>query len=201
MQKNVKMLFKLAIACSLAFGLANADTKYATSVKKLYANASDTKEDGKLLPTAKIEVLGTEGNKIKIKMQGYAKDGVDNALYFLPGKRILNAAFAKDAKIKDKKILKSQNVGADKYNLMEVVVYTDSNDLSEDLKSLYDKASQLYTNSCGMCHKLHDKKEFKANQWPSVVKAMSSRSGLSKNDEYFLTQYLQKNAGDVEVQK
>lgn len=181
---------------SISFILSANEIVYSTTVKNLYLDASGTKEYGKLLPTTKVEILSKEGNRVKIKVQGFAKEGVNNALYFSAGKRILNAAFIKGANF-DLKVLKSEKVGNETYNLVEATVFTDSSDFTQDLKGLYAKADEMYSQTCSMCHGLHDKKEFKSNQWPGVINAMSSRAGLSADDKHFITQYMQKHASDM----
>lgn len=176
--------------------LSASGIMYATTVKNLYLDPNGTKEQGKLLPTTKVEVLSKEGGKVKIKIQGYVKEGINNALYFSAGKRILNAAFVKGVNL-DLKVLKSEKIGGNTYNLVETTVFTSSDDFTQDLSGLYAKADEIYSQSCNMCHGLHDKKEFKSDQWPGVINAMSSRAGLSASDKHLLTQYMQKHAGDM----
>ena len=43
-----------------------------------------------------------------------------------------------------------------------------------------------------MCHALHNINEYNANQWPSILKSMLSRTVMDKKDRFLVSQYLQK---------
>ena len=48
-----------------------------------------------------------------------------------------------------------------------------------------------------LCHPGHPSTEFTANQWPSIVKSMVTRTAMTKEENYLVTQYLQKHAKDM----
>lgn len=194
MKRTVK--FMLILSFIFTSYLNTSEIMYSESVKNLYLNLDDSKSSGRLLPMTKVEVLETSGDKIKIKIAGFSKEGLNNALYFEAGKRILNAAFDKKAKI-NFKIIESKKVENDTYNLIEVIAWTDVGNFNKELNEVYASAKEMYNLNCSTCHKLHDTDEFNSNQWPSIVKAMGMRAGLSNEERYFITQYIQRHARDM----
>jgi len=187
-----KFIFGFLFLCVSLY--AN-DVVYASSVKDLYETSNSSSSKGRVLPTSKLEILGEVGNKYKVKISGYAKEGVETALYFTYKNRILVAGLAKDSKFE---VITSKKVNSSDFKELEIVAFVDKDNLSKDLNSLYTKASELYSANCGICHGAHDKKEFTANAWPSVLKSMLSRTAISKEESYLVTQYLQKHSKDME---
>jgi len=182
----------------LCVSLYANDIFYASSVKDLYESQTSSSPKGRVLPTSKVEVLGEVGNKYKVKISGYAKEGVENALYFTYKNRILVAGLAKDSKFEVISSKKVNDSNFSDFKELEIVAFVTKDDLSKDLNSLYAKAQELYSANCGICHGAHDKKEFTANAWPSVLKSMLSRTAISKEESYLVTQYLQKHSKDME---
>lgn len=180
-----------ALLCASAFA-----AQYATTVKPLYADATSKKVIGKLLPTAEVEVLKEEGNRVLVSISGY-QDAGKPAIYFVAGKRILNAGFDGKAGIEFKKS-GSEVVDGKTYEKVTATVWTDKSDLTSDVAPLYAKAKDLFSQNCSMCHGLHPEKEFSANQWPSMFKSMAGRTGIDKNDYQLVIEYLQKNAKDMQ---
>lgn len=180
------------IFCSVCF----AQAQYATTVKTLYADANSKKVIGKLLPTAEVEVLKKEGGRVLLSIEGYINGDSLLGVYFVPGKRILNAGFVKDAGVKFEKI-SSQNEDGKTYNKVKIQAWSEEGDLSNDLNALLAQGKDMYEQNCSMCHGLHPVKEFTANQWPSMFKAMAGRTGIDKKDYHLVIEYLQKNAKDM----
>lgn len=179
----------------LTYSLSANEIFYTGSVKNLYESSKNNVAKGRLLPTSKIEVLGEENGKYKIKISGFVKEGVEHALYFTQKNRILVAGLSKDNSFE---VISSKKTGNEDYSQVELVAFIDKDNLTKDLDSLYVKAAELYGNNCGICHSAHDKKEFVANLWPSIMKSMLSRTALSKEDNYLVVQYLQKHSKDME---
>ena len=161
--------------------------QYATTVKPLYADATSKKVIGKLLPTAEVEILKEEGNRVLVSISGY----------YVAGKRILNAGFDGKSGVEFKKN-GSEAVDGKTYEKVSVTAWTDKSDLTSDVAPLYAKAKDLFSQNCSMCHGLHPEKEFSANQWPSMFKSMAGRTGIDKKDYQLVIEYLQKNAKDMQ---
>lgn len=172
---------------------------YSTKVKQLYL-PEQTKAVGRLLPTAEVKTLGEIDGKIEVEISGWIEDGVPSAVYFVPNRRILVAGINKSTKF-DFTVLDSIQDGGKKWLQIKAKFLSEKDGFSEDLEAMYKNAEEMYQTNCAICHKLHEKTEFSANQWPSMINSMLSRTAISKEESYLLIQYLQKNAKDMPYKK
>ncbi|RAX51727.1 hypothetical protein CCY99_08630 [Helicobacter sp. 16-1353] len=178
---------------SLAVFIFGAE--YTTSVSSLYQEG-DSKVIGRLLPTVEVKVLGKVQDKTKVEFEGYIQEGSPNAIYFAPNRRILVAGMVKTTKF-DYKVLETLKDDGKTWNKISVSLLSDETEFTNDINGLYQKAQKMYSDNCSICHVLHNTKEFNANQWPSMVNSMLSRTAISKDESYLLIQYLQKNASNM----
>jgi trimethylamine-N-oxide reductase cytochrome c-type subunit TorC len=192
----MKKSLLLTLAFSSAF-LYASETMYTSSVKNLFESSDSTSSKGRLLPTSKVKILETKGDNIKIELEGFMKDGVDSAVYFSEGKRILIAGLSKSSNFDFKTISTSKDEEGVEWKKVTFTAFTKNNNLTEDLDALYAQAQTVFANNCAMCHPAHPASEFTANQWPSIVKSMINRTAMTKDENYLVTQYLQKHAKDM----
>ncbi len=181
----------------LSVSLYANETMYSNSVKNLYEAADSSTVKGRLLPTSKVTIVEKNSDKSKIEIEGFMKAGVSNAIYFVKGKRILVAGLSKSGNFDVKKLSSSKDEDGVEWEKVVLTAYTNNENLSKDLKPLYDKAEDLYKNNCAICHPAHPVGEFTANQWPSMFKAMVNRTAIPKQERYLVTQFLQKHAKDM----
>lgn len=192
MKKGLLVFLGLFGACLYA-----NETMYTSSVKNLFEDSNTTSVKGRLLPTSKVKILEKQGNKVKIEIEGYIKDNISYAIYFSKGKRILVTGLSKNTKFDFKTISTSKDENEVEWKKVSFTAYTKNENFTKDLDSLYKKAYGIYTENCAMCHLAHPTSEFTANQWPSIVKSMISRTAMTKEQNYLVTQYLQKHAKDM----
>ncbi|WP_334085276.1 heme-binding protein [Helicobacter typhlonius] len=197
----MKLCAKAVLLMSLTFVCTQAgEILYASKVKSLYKEG-DNKVVGRLLPTAKVDVLEHKGNKVLLRIQGYKQVGSQAALYFAPNRRILNVGFSKNVDVAFKSIETfKESESKQEWELASVDLWSDDAHLVESVEQLYNEAKDLFAN-CSICHALHPPKEFNANAWPSVIKSMKTRVGFDNDQEYLVSQYLQKNAKDMPKEK
>ena len=186
-----KTIIFLIICLSTTFAYANM--KYAENTLKTYSSAGDAKASGKILPTTGVEILQIKGDKAQVKINGWNKGKMERVVYYSKGERIISAALSKKAKY-DLKVLKSEQIGKDKWTKVILTTWIENKNLTDDIDALYSRASDLLQTNCGLCHAYHPTTEFSANQWPSVIKAMRPRSPLTKEEGWLITQYTQKHA-------
>lgn len=190
------------VLVALVFGanpLLAQNPTYSTKVKSLYL-PSQEKAIGRLLPTAEVKIIAEQGDKVEIEISGWIEDGVPSAVYFVPNRRILVAGINKSTKF-DFTTLDSIQDGGKKWLQIKAKFLSDKDGFSEDLEAMWKSAEEMYLANCAICHKLHEKTEFNANQWPSMINSMLSRTAISKEESYLLIQYLQKNAKDMPYKK
>lgn len=171
---------------------------YTSSVKNLYENIDNNTAKGRLLPTSEITVLEKKDGKIKIQVQGYMKEDVSNAIYFNQKNRILIAGLTKENNFEIKTISTNKDEEGNVWKKVELTAFTNDDNLTKDINSLYTEAEKIYKDSCSMCHQAHPIDEYTANQWPSIIKSMLSRTAMTKEQNYLVVQYLQKHAKDIQ---
>ncbi len=188
-------VFKVLFATAFILTGTLWGESYASKVKSLYLS-DNPKAVGRLLPTAEVKMLGEVDGKAQIEIIGWIEDGVPSAIYFVPNRRILVAGIDKKTTYEFETIRTIED-GGKKWLNVKARFLTDKNDFVADVESLYKSAESAFASSCAICHKLHQAKEFNANQWPSIINSMLSRTAISKDESYLLIQYLQKNAKDM----
>lgn len=194
MKKNLFLILAFSFACLYA-----NEITYTSTVKNLFETSDGSSSKGRLLPTSKIKVLEKEGNKLKIEIEGYMKDGVNSAVYYSQGNRILVAGLSKSSNFEFKTISTAKDEEGVEWQKVSFVAFTDTENLTDDLDGLYKNAQAIFDTNCALCHPGHPSSEFTANQWPSVVKSMIARTAMTKDENYLVTQYLQKHAKDMKV--
>lgn len=186
-----KYLLVCVLHCSFAFG---GDIMYGTDVKPVSLSADLKNVVGKLLPTNEIEVLENKSGVVKFAIKGYVLKTSPNIIYFTPKARILALSFAK-GKTPKYEIIKS----SDTYDEVKLIAYTDDKNLTKDIKALFTKSEQIYTENCGICHSLHKPSEYEANRLPALFDSMVSRTGIEKADRWAIKEWLQKHSKDVNI--
>lgn len=196
--RSSNVLKPLFVCLTLSANVLFAQS-YITKVQSLYL-ATQNKPIGRILPSVEVKTLGEVDGKVEIEVSGWIEDGVPSAIYFAPNRRILVAGINKTTQY-DFKSLDSTEDGGKKWLLIKAKFLTEKTEFSNDVNAMYKGAEEMYSMNCSICHKLHDKKEFSANQWPSIINSMLSRTAISKDESYLLIQYLQKNAKDMPYKK
>ncbi len=158
----------------------------------------DGKPTGRLLPTNEFKVLKTDGDKVLLSVSGYLNPAAPNVLYASDGQRVIAAAFGKSVTLELKEAKKGANGGWDRGS---IEVWASKGEFAADSKEMLAKAAQIYGESCGVCHALHDIKHFTANQWPATFNSMVDRTAIDKEDRWLVIQYLQKNSKDYKETK
>jgi trimethylamine-N-oxide reductase cytochrome c-type subunit TorC len=181
----------------LSMSLYAGEIMYTSVVKNLFESSDSTATKGRLLPTSKITILEKNGDKVKVEIEGFMKEGVSRALYFVKGKRILVAGLSKSATFDIETLSKSKDKNGVEWKKVILTAYTKDENFTKDLDSLYLNAKALFKNNCSICHAAHPVDEFTANQWPSMFKSMVRRTAVTKEQRYLVTQYLQKHAKDM----
>ena len=186
----------LTLAKAEVSGKAQSGAKatfYSDKVVSLYFDKGDTKQVGRLLPTNAFEVLKTEGDKMLLRISGYVNPQAPSVLYFNDSQRIMVAAFGKNNPPKLLNVIKGEN---GKWDKASIEVWADKTDFATDDKEMLARAKATYMENCGICHTAHKESEFTANQWPATFKGMVIRTGIDKEMQWLIIEYLQKNSKD-----
>ncbi|MBP3224754.1 MAG: cytochrome C [Campylobacter sp.] len=191
-------ILNLALCLGLLTCAANAlsvgDSAYSVAVKNISLSADLSDSVGRLMPTNEIKIIEADDKKVKFSLEGYQSAKAQNIIYFTDKARIISVAFSKQAKF-DAEVL--ENLG--EYNKVKITAYTSPDALETDLKAIFSTAKKNHEENCGTCHPLHRGETQVANRWPALIKSMQSRTPLSQDEIWVITQYLQKHSKDINV--
>ena len=68
---------------------------YTLGTANLYDTEDAKRAGGRVLPATKIEPLEENGDRIKVRVEGWSQEGAEKVIYALMGHRIFNAALGK----------------------------------------------------------------------------------------------------------
>ena len=172
--------------------------RYAIATTPLYLDASAKTDEGTLMPSTQVEMMGKENGRARVRIDGWQQDGVSEVFYAAPGKRILSVLVG-DAAKKALVTGKSETDSATNltWHQVSLTAWVDESQLIGDQGKLWQYASTLMSNNCTGCHGLTALDHFNANQWIGVIKGMESRTSLTPEQARMLTQYVQKHASDM----
>ncbi len=132
-------------------------------------------------------------------MPGWQPASSKSVVYALEGIRIRKALLKKCAQ-GNVKVLKTVTDPAtdQKWHQVNVTdLWIPEKDMDSTLDPVWKSVSVRYSKTCSVCHALHPPSQFTANQWPGILKAMTPRTSLSKDQIAWVTKYLQYNAKDT----
>ena len=178
-----------------------AKTLYSIEEKDLFATASaDAKAEGQLLPATQVEVIGEEGDFVKVRVTGWIEsNGKGRVMTEYMGKRVFKATIRGDIKANEKLLTEETDPATDiAWKHVSVEAYTTKQGLIDSIEPIWGYASEMYGSSCNSCqYAAPAPGHFTANGWISSLKAMSAYYRLSKTEERTLLKYLQNHGSDT----
>jgi len=180
---------------SVTVGAAD-QTLYLAQQAQLRSAATDGDVIANVSPGTRVTVIGQVNGQLKVEIDGWSPEGGEKYLFTEMGQRILLA------KITDQGLSARDVVGQQEdyyesvWKDVRLTGWVAEQDTTGDIATVWQSASKLFHQRCTRCHALHRPTEFKANQWPSILKIMTVRAGLSDNNKALVTQYLQTHAKD-----
>lgn len=178
----------------------SATTLYAIQTQPFWLDSdiSSRTEDGTLLPSTEIKVIQRQGDLIFGLLQGWIQDDLTEVIYAAQGKRIISALPGDTARKSEKMTTTvTDKLTGQKWRNVELRIWLPKKDLIGNEQKIWQYASGLMSNNCTGCHGAPSLNSFTANQWTGVIKGMSGRTSLTKEQIRVLSQYVQKHASDM----
>ncbi|MGI4954970.1 MAG: c-type cytochrome [Janthinobacterium lividum] len=181
---------------------ARARTLYAVATKTLFLTRPGAGPavagNGQLMPAARLEVVGQDGEWLQVRIAGWREKGSPSAVYALPGQRILVAAL-------DPAAMATVGTGPETvdpatkaaWSAATLTAWVGTGGVTPDLAAVWAYSGDLYNTACGGCHALHPASSYLANQWIGNLKAMKRFTALDDGQYRLLQSYLQFHARDV----
>lgn len=180
----------------------DGDAAYPLKTIPFYGAAADAKagenDIGQFLAATHLKVTDRDDGMLKVSIEGWRQDGVEQVVYALRGQRIFEAT------VKKSSIDIIQNHGTETdpdtdlvWHKVSLEGWVPPGKLIGDVEPLWDYTREMYGASCGMCHSKPDPGHTLANQWIGVLKSMKRFITLDKEEYHVLQKYLQLHAKDT----
>jgi hypothetical protein len=165
----------------------------------VFLSPGDSKSCGVLEPAAEVKVMGHKPGWYEVSMEGWQPATSRSVVYALEGIRIRKALLEEcvQGNVKVLKTVTDPYTEQEWRQIQVTGMWIPEKDLDSALDSIWSDASSWYTKSCSVCHALHAPSQYTANQWPGILKSMSTRTSLSKEQIAWIEKYLQYNAKDT----
>lgn len=189
----------VALPTSSTNKIEKANIVYAVNTKPFYLTENSSgDEDGKLLATAKLKVLEHQGNKLKLRLDGWQMDGAESVVYALQGQRIMYAVLG-DKAIKayhrGKAVIDPETKQT--WYPVSLDLWTTNEGLNVSLADMWAYSSNLFNSTCSVCHSVPKEEHLLANQWIGNLNAMKRYTSLTPDQYRLLLGYLQNHSMDV----
>ncbi len=192
---NLIKVIGLCTVGTLFTTLLNASPAY--SIKATNLLDKDGNIIGMVTPATKLDTIDSSGDLTKVRLKGWSAFGAESVFFQQMGKRIVEAYLEESVVSNVKKGKVKKDIYETEWNESSIVGWVSTSDITSSKKEIWDKANNLFNERCGGCHQPHPAHEFTANQWPNIVKAMKDRAGLTSDDQWLLTKYMQNHAKDI----
>ncbi len=175
------------------------DTVYTAVLTDLYDAPAGGAKLASIPPGVPLAVLQEDGDALKVAVTGWSPQGGETYLFREIGQRIRRAVLTEQAQDLREIIDEKEDYYENTWQDVRLTGWVARTDVSGDIAGIWKDASSLFHQRCTRCHALHRPTEFKANQWPAILKIMTVRAGLSASDAALVTQFLQTHAKDQET--
>ncbi len=192
---NLIKIVTVGIVGFLFSTILNASSSYPIKMTSFMDKAGNT--IGTLTPGTKLDVIKVSGKKTKVRVHGWSAFGAETVIFKQVGKRIILSILDESVISKVKKGQSKTDEFESVWNESSFTGWVKTSALINSQEKIWEKADNLFKQRCGGCHQAHPPHEFTANQWPNIVKAMKDRAGLSIDDQWLLTKYMQAHAKDI----
>jgi trimethylamine-N-oxide reductase cytochrome c-type subunit TorC len=154
--------------------------------------------DGRLLAPTPVEVVGRDGDFVRVKLAGWQQEGAERVLYAAQGKRIFVASLSAGAaaKVEPGQVVVDADTGQ-KWTEAGLTVWTKADLLSMEPAKVESFGSEMFNASCGVCHAAPQTGHYLANQWIGNLNAMKRFVALDDEQFRFLQKWVQLHASDT----
>lgn len=192
---NLIKIVTLSVIGILFSTALNASSTYASKMTNLMNKSGNNV--GTITPGTKLDIIKKSGENTKVRVSGWSAFGAETVIFKQMGKRIILSILDESVISKVKKGQSKTDEYESVWNQNSFTGWVKTSDLIKSQEKIWEKAENLFKQRCGGCHQAHPPHEFTANQWPNIVKAMKDRAGLSIDDQWLLTKYMQAHAKDI----
>ena len=195
------ILSALGLVLLLSSGAAMAEQiLYTNTLTSLRDAAANGKVIAAISPATRLRVLKAQNGQVQVEVTGWSPEGGEKYMFIEMGQRIRQAKMTDEGLKYRKVIAEQEDYYESVWQDVRLTGWIAKKDTSEDLRAIWKSARHLFHQRCTRCHALHRPTEFTANQWPSILKIMTVRAGLSEGKKALIVQFMQSHAKDRKVE-
>lgn len=162
--------------------------------------AADINAAGQVLAATRMEVLGRDGDAIRVRIEGWQQEGAERIIYARPGKRIFEATLTPDTT--DRVEVHASQVDPDTdlvWSRVSLDTWVRPGEVIDDVDALWSYARTMKDAACGACHAPRDPTHHTANQWIGVLRGKTQTVALQPEEMRIIQKYMQLRARDLEA--
>ncbi len=162
------------------------------------APAEEGEADGEIGAAVPVRVLSARDGQLQLELVGWQREGSEELLYALEGKRILAAKLGEKAMAAVQPIRSSTDPATeDRWTEARLTVWARAGRFLPDRDPLFAYGAEMYDSACSFCHALHAPARYAANDWIGHMNAMRRFVTLDAEERSLLQTYLQLHAKDT----
>lgn len=191
----MKLQFAAAvIAATFAAGAFAAPVQYTSSAVQINRTAK-TDYLGKVAVASPVTVLQKQGNKVKVRVDGWTLVEYPTQIFSEPGVRIEYASFDENNVVKITPKAGEKTVQGNKWVKASAEGWIDAKALTSDINGLWKQGCERQQQACSSCHAAPAANHFTANQWASTLPERGGRVGHTRaGANALMFKYLQAHA-------
>ncbi len=191
----MKLQFAAALlVATFAAGAYAAPVQYTSEPVQINRTA---KADylGKIAAASPVTVLQKQGQKVKVRVEGWTLVEYPTQIFSAPGVRIEYASFDENNVVKTNPKAGEKVVQGNKWVKATAEGWIDARTLTSDLNGLWKKGAARHQQACSSCHAAPQPDHLTANQWASTLPERGGRVGHTRAGvNALMFKYLQTHA-------
>ncbi|MGF1716481.1 pentaheme c-type cytochrome TorC [Photobacterium chitinilyticum] len=177
------------------------NTYYTLHNKKLFLDPEMTKKAGLMISSVPVEVIGSQGEAIEVKITGWRKKKGSGKIIMQDFARNIRIASLQRKVAKTKGFFNVLDAKEDEdtsitWQNVDFTLWTDKKDLVEEVEPIWEYAKEAYTATCSRCHSQPAEAHFDSNTWVGMFKGMLDFADFEKEEEQVVLRYLQMHSSD-----
>lgn len=178
---------------------ATAKTLFPIEQTAVFADEKQSQSIGRIFPSLELKVVAQQGEMRQVSIDGYQQQGAEQVLYAVNGKRIIGAVVDSQwlDNIQPLGDYQVDTATGSYWRPIRLTVWVSASHMLDRLEPLWAYGNELNNAYCGGCHAVIPGGHFSANQWPSIVNGMTSRTSMDEAGQLVLTYYLQHHGKDM----
>ncbi len=159
---------------------------------------TDSGKIAAILPGVALTKLESQGERVKVRVEGWQAGESNRGQYALFGKRILNLSIAKSAvdrvETGEKRYFDD---GDQDWTKTSLEGWISATDVTGNLNMLWTISESIYGSQCGVCHSTINPGSRDALSWQADVQAYAPKTSLTAEEQRLVLRFLQLNASDT----